>query len=333
MNILIPIAHEEGGRLDTEDAYRAAQSVKIALDGMEWQTQIVPIKYSLWKKDPHRSFNQELFLKADCIVNFFEGFSEDSAAEIQFSRILERLGVPFTGNKSRSLQICLYKNTCRTLLGNSGIKVPKGVYLSTNNPAIAQDLSFPVFIKPRREDASIGIDNDSFCPDIESLKKSILKKLACHRDGLIVEEFIDGLEYSASFMGQKNVEMVALSTINYETYPTLKPFLTYASKWDDTDPSYNEVQPSVSVDSSSDLWKEIADIGHKITQTIGCSGYFRIDFREKNGVLYVIDVNPNPDLNEDAGFAKHAYAAGYSYTQIITKLISEARKELCTPTT
>jgi D-alanine-D-alanine ligase len=67
---------------------------------------------------------------------------------------------------------------------------------------------------------------------------------------------------------------------------------------------------------------------------MGCRDYARIDFRySHDGKLYVIDVNPNPDISPDAGFARSAHAGGYSYEQLIQTIADFALNRKTHPNT
>jgi D-alanine-D-alanine ligase len=58
---------------------------------------------------------------------------------------------------------------------------------------------------------------------------------------------------------------------------------------------------------------------------MGCRDYSRIDMRlAKDNQLYVLEVNPNPDLTEGAGFMRSAEAAGYPYSKALRKIIELA---------
>ena len=71
----------------------------------------------------------------------------------------------------------------------------------------------------------------------------------------------------------------------------------------------------------------IKDIAVRSYRCVGCRDYARIDMRtDARGNLNVLEVNPNPDIAPDAGFARAARAAGYSYADIILR-ISEAAME------
>ena len=54
---------------------------------------------------------------------------------------------------------------------------------------------------------------------------------------------------------------------------------------------------------------------------MNCRDYARIDIRlSKDNKLFVLEVNPNPDLTDGAGFMRSAGTAGHSYGQTLKKI-------------
>src|SRR5512137_2721429 len=54
--------------------------------------------------------------------------------------------------------------------------------------------------------------------------------------------------------------------------------------------------------------------------------YARFDFRLREGVFYLLDPNPNPDISADASLALMAELAGHSYGQMGSRLVRLAAK-------
>jgi D-alanine-D-alanine ligase len=53
------------------------------------------------------------------------------------------------------------------------------------------------------------------------------------------------------------------------------------------------------------------------------SGYARMDFRlTDDGRLYLLEPNPNPDLNNEEDFASSAKAVGIDYPQLIRRIVN-----------
>jgi len=64
---------------------------------------------------------------------------------------------------------------------------------------------------------------------------------------------------------------------------------------------------------------------------LGCRDYARVDMRLKDDAPYVVEVNANPDISLDAGFARSLKVAGIRYERFIGEIISYAvqRSPLC----
>jgi D-alanine-D-alanine ligase len=59
--------------------------------------------------------------------------------------------------------------------------------------------------------------------------------------------------------------------------------------------------------------------------------YGRVDLRVRDGIPYVVDVNSNPDITMEGGFARSARTAGYDYGQMIARILELASARYAIP--
>ncbi|MEM7817112.1 MAG: ATP-grasp domain-containing protein [Candidatus Aenigmatarchaeota archaeon] len=272
-------------------------------------------------EDREKLKNKILNKKPFVVFNLFEGFLDDPLKEVDFATILEELKIPFTGNSSLVLDICLNKEKAKNLLKEKGLNVPKGIYIKELGDISLDGLNFPLFVKPCFRDASEGIDEDSLVNNNEELYRVLEKKIEKFPHGFLIEEFIGGREFSVGFLGFFPYELLGVSVLDYSLFKNLVPFLTYKAKWNKSSLEYKTLTPSLYT-TDDDLRRKIIDIAQNAAKVIGCKGYFRVDLREKEEDIYVIEVNPNPDITLESGFVRQAFSRGYKYEDLISKIIS-----------
>ncbi|MBF0217101.1 MAG: ATP-grasp domain-containing protein [Candidatus Omnitrophica bacterium] len=325
--IVIAVGVDDVPREDTLDALRSRDSVRMALVSLGYEAVLLDITENDMAAGADMILSRLEEESPDAVFNIFEGFSDDSRAEITFAEILESSGIPFTGNGSQALEICLDKSRTRDVLIKNGVSVPYGFPVYKMSDISAREIRYPSFIKPLSEDASVGIDEMSFVTDEKALRDRLEAKLKRFPGGLVVEEFISGKEYAAGFFGEYPYELAGVSLLDFGNAPSGMKFLNYSSKWDRSSAEYTGLIPGIMRDDSEVTREMVSDLSRKAGLALGCSGYFRVDLREKDGELYVLDVNPNPDINKDAGFAKQCYAKGLSYEKMIMKIIEIALRK------
>ena len=80
----------------------------------------------------------------------------------------------------------------------------------------------------------------------------------------------------------------------------------------------------------AELEPELAERVGEIARTAwllmgGGRGYGRVDMRiAPDGQPYVLEVNPNPDISDDAGLSRMAAARGWDYDALILQVLDEA---------
>ncbi|MFO7447012.1 MAG: ATP-grasp domain-containing protein [Ignavibacteriaceae bacterium] len=262
----------------------------------------------------------------DVIFNFIELYNEDARLEMDVVGLLELTGVSYTGAPPMALANCQSKVLAKRLLKSYGIQTPDFIVVKELTKKLKHQLRFPLMVKPAFEDASVGIENSSIVENNARLKERIeyVHKIFCQP--ALVEEFIDGRELNVAIMGDQNPAALPISEIDFTEMPDhLYNIVSYQAKWDPQDEAYHKTIPICPAKLPRGITTQAKQIAIKAFKIMTCRDYSRIDIRlSKDNELYVLEVNPNPDLTEGAGFMRSAEAAGYSYTTTLKKIIQLA---------
>ena len=320
--VLLPAAMERSPRTDVADALRGREFVSGILRAHGYAPAPLDVTPEILQS-PERIQRLIRSTRTRCVFNIFEGFGCDSGSEHRFRALVEEMAIPCTGNPSRVLQTCLSKETCSRTLKNAGIPVPEGCSLHPGfDPELLASLRLPVFVKPLMEDGSVGIDASSLVREERALLRTVLEKLAVFPRGVRAEEFIPGREFSVACIGNGPYDVLGVSVIDYEETGETR-FLDYDSKWNPASPLYALVPQR----AEGAFREKAAQLAEAAGRALGCKGYFRVDMRERHGTLYVLDVNPNPDITPDGGFLRQCREAGLSDERTVHTILELAFEE------
>lgn len=266
--------------------------------------------------------------KPDVVFNFVEIYKDNSRLEMNMVGLLELMGIPYTGAPPMALANCQSKILTKRLLNAVGIRTPQFMVFRNEQKQYKNKLQFPLIIKPAFEDASAGIENDSIVKDNKELKNRINYIFKNFDQPALVEEFIEGRELNVAVIGDKNPDVLPISEIDFTGMPGhLHNIVSYQAKWDPHHEAYHKTIPICPAELPKQIEKKVREIAVKAFKTMNCRDYARVDMRlSKDKKIYVLEVNPNPDLTEGAGFMRSAEAAGYSYTTTLKKIIDFAWK-------
>lgn len=264
--------------------------------------------------------------KPDIILNLVEIYKDKATLEINFAALLKLLNIPFTGCDSKSLSLCKNKFNSKQILKYNGINVPNNVYFDKVEDNYNINLNFPVIVKPIAEDGSIGIDEDSIIEDEKLLNEKIRFVIKKYKQPVIVEEYIEGREFNVAILEEKSFIDLPISEIDFSSMPNnYKKIVGFNAKWNVNHICYKTTVPICPAKLDIATEKKIKQIAMQSFTLMECSGYARVDFRMDNdGNLYVLEVNPNPDLSIDAGFYRACKIAGLSYDEMLNILIKNA---------
>jgi D-alanine-D-alanine ligase len=260
------------------------------------------------------------------VFNLCEEINGKAELEMSVAGMLELMGLPYTGSGPFALGLALKKFYVKQILRAAGIPVAKGYLHYPGRKAPPRSIRFPVIVKPAREDASLGINSNSVCHDAAHLERQVDYVHTVYQQEALVEEYLDGREFNVSIMGDLEPRVLAISEIDFSGMPEGEPrIVSFRAKWDEESPMFNSTVPVCPAQVSKRTERRIKDIALRSYACIGCRDYARVDMRgDPKGNLYVLEVNPNPDISPKAGFARAARAAGHSYGEMIVQICQAA---------
>ena len=320
-NILPPdYSRESGDDTFAEfDAPSTIEAIEKALLNRCDEVEVVEADENAYEKLRRGNF--------DFAFNIAEGVRGE-AREAQIPAMLEMLGIPYSGSGVTTLAITLDKRRTKEVLEANGIRTPKFQLLSRTED-LRSDLQFPLFLKPNGEGSSRGITAKSLVSSKRELEEVTTEMMAAYRQPVLVEEYLTGREFTVGLIGNPP-EVLPIVEVSFDGLPAGAPrFDCYEVKWiyDSLDSGYDTTTCPANLDD--DLRSKIAETATRTFEALEVRDLCRLDLRlDGDGEPSVFDVNALPGLipdpAENSRFPKAAYAAGYSYEELIGKVFNAA---------
>jgi D-alanine-D-alanine ligase len=263
--------------------------------------------------------------RPDVVFNLSDTPLNDSSREAEVAALLDRLDLPYTGNPPETLFHAQDKITTKLILQKKGILTP---HFSVFNRIreIKEWKKFPAIVKPSREDASIGIDDKAVVFDRGELRARVAYVIRHFNQPALVEEFISGREFNISILEHNGILTFPAYEIDFSGLPaSLPPIVSHQAKWVPNSPAYQGTRPVCPAPLSPRLWKEIKKVATHCYRAMNCRDYARVDIRlSPENKVFCLEVNPNPDIGIEGGFARAARVFGFSYQELIDTLVRTA---------
>jgi len=301
------------------------ENIKDALMVKKILGNLNEVKILCLNNDIYSQIKQE---NPDVVFNLCDdGFRGETKLEPHVAAIFDILDIPYTGNNYFTLALCQNKARAKDILTHNGILTPKFQVFAAADRKVNPELKYPLIVKPIQEDGSIGIRERSVVINEEQLKEEINHIVNFYKQEALVEEFIDGKEFTVSLIGNRRPIALPVAEIDFTGMPEHLPkIVSYRAKWIKQSMAYKHSPIICPANIDEKMAKTIEEAAKKCYKIFGCRGYARIDFRydEKEKKLYVLEINPNPDVSEEFDIAASAKAAGMTYADLIQKIIDFA---------
>lgn len=264
----------------------------------------------------------------DMVLNLCDsGLDHTLAGDPHLPALLELLDIPFTGAGPAGLVLCGDKHVAERVADDLGVPVPHGFYLPPDADFPDIEAFYPALIKPARGDGGVGIFPQSVVRTSEQAR-SHLAWLRRNLPGIGVlwQEYLPGPEYVLTVIGNPGpgLEMLPPLEVDFAGLPGDLPEILPSAPVAGPGTEYSRVrfrpaQFPGRVVAEMQAWAE------RLFGRLQCRDYARFDFRSsEDGVIKLLDVNPNPTWSAAAKIAIMAQYAGVTYAQMLGKVLDAA---------
>lgn len=232
-------------------------------------------------------------------------FGEDG----KIQKILEDIGLPYTGSDSKASYIAMDKLLTYATLEKNNIRVPRYLKFNKSSTDIERQAKAAfkggaVVVKPSSEGSSFGI---SIVSDYAQLEQAI-KDAFYYGDEIIIEGYIKGKELTVGILGNKLLPVVEIRPKNF--------FFDFKAKYQSGMTEYLVPAP---IDLA--IAQEVQRIAWKVHQSIGCRHLSRVDFiLDEENIPWVLEINTIPGMTATSLLPKAAAAAGINFGELCLTL-------------
>jgi D-alanine-D-alanine ligase len=313
-----------GARPDELDALVQVRQVMEAIEKLHWAVRAEEVDLNLG-----RTLERLLETRPDCVFNLVESLNGRGELIGVVPALLESTAIPFTGSGSDAINLSSQKILAKRWMRLHDIPTPDWLTAAEAAGERKED-NRSWIVKSLWEHASLGLDDGSVVQGHVATRRRLHYCTERHGGTWFAEQYIDGREFNISIIEQNGQPYVLpIAEMTFVDYPANKPKIVgYPAKWDEDAPEYAATQRRFTVLDAA-VREQLVAVCKKCWALFGLRGYARVDIRMDSAhIPWVLEVNANPCLSRDAGFAAAATEAGFRYSQIIDMVLHAAVRPL-----
>jgi len=235
-------------------------------------------------------------------------FGEDGTVQ----GALETLGIPYTGSGVMASALAMDKWRTKLVWIAGGMPTPRYrvVDAATDWMRLVAELGLPLIVKPAREGSTIGITKVT---TVDGDELALAYEIAAKHDDLVlVEEFVAGMELTASILGTRALPLIRIEAPegNYD----------YHNKYFSDETKYF---CPCGLPEAKEL--EIRAAALAAFAIVGCSGWGRLDLILKlDGSFQFLEVNTSPGMTGHSLVPMAAKEAGIGFADLCVAILRGA---------
>ncbi len=253
--------------------------------------------------------------RPDLVFNLVESLAGTGRLIATAPLLFDAMSIPYTGASAEVLFVSSNKLLAKHRLAAAGLPTPQWV----EGDGAATDGKW--IVKSVWEHASIGMD-DAVVVEAPHVGER-LRALAPRMGGTaFAERYVPGREINVAVLDGQPLPPVE---IRFVDFPSDKPAIVgYRAKWAPGSFEYDHTVPSAEFEASDRaLLDRVQTLALGAWRAFDLRGYARVDFRvDERGAPWILEVNANPCLSPDAGFARSVGLAGLTMDEAVARIVA-----------
>jgi D-alanine-D-alanine ligase len=293
--------------------------------------------------------------KTPLILNLCDGDEVNGTPGVSIIHELEKHGLIYTGSDAHFYNITTSKIPMKKAFDKAGVATAAWRVITEKKgtvKGIAKRVGTPIIIKPAVSGGSMGVSVKNVVNTEEELLQRVEEIKKGYRgwnllaDGLFVEQFITGPEYTTFITGSANdpehcIVYEPVERVFHQSLPESEKFLSFDRLWE----IYEEEKPMPGEGNfyeyrsvRGELVAALKELSLHAYKACGGKGYTRIDIRKdsQTGKLYMLEANAQCGLSEDENYTSIGAilkVSNVSFTEIIAEILKDALRRSVVHTT
>jgi D-alanine-D-alanine ligase len=302
---------------DEQDTLIQAEAIAQALKSLGHEIVKAPFTPSL---DLLKALVRDT--RAELLFNVVEAVEGSGYRAAQAIALFDRLGIPYAGNCCEPLVTTCDKPLAKQRLADAGLPTP-GWAVPPDWHGLSDSQIY--IVKSALEDASVGLDDAAVVSGGVAVRARA-QFCATHYGGRwFAECYVEGREFNVAVLEENGLPRVLpMAEMRFEAWPDGKPKIVgYTAKWDEQSLEATQtVRDFAWAAREPRLAAHLRELSEQVWKLFGLRGYARVDFRvDAGGAPTILEINPNPCIDPNAGFAAAAREAGYDYPDLIRHIV------------
>lgn len=269
-------------------------------------------------------------LAPDVVFNLVESLAGSDWLAGLVPALLDSLRLPYTGSPTEATVLSTHKLLAKERLAAAGLPTPAWFTVGQASRLAESDRPEAWILKTVTEHASFGLDEDGVVRGLTP--EELARRLEEHARGLgrdcFAEAYIDGREFNLSVLaGPDGPQVLAPAEIDFSAFPAEKPRVVgQRAKWAEGSFEFENTPRRFDFPAEDrPLLDELRRLAAAAWDLFRLAGYARVDFRvDLASRPWILEVNSNPCLSPDAGFAAALAQARIPFPEAVRRILDDA---------